>query len=56
MLRHRSKRLIATVLVFTLTFAATAHAWSQGSNYPERPIRIVVQSGPGGGVDVMAPR
>jgi tripartite-type tricarboxylate transporter receptor subunit TctC len=55
MLRRCSKRLIVTVLVFTLTFAAAAHAWSQGSNYPERPIRIVVTFGPGGGVDVMGP-
>jgi tripartite-type tricarboxylate transporter receptor subunit TctC len=54
MLMRGSKRLIATALMFTLTFAATTHAWSQGSNYPERPIRIVVPFGPGGGVDVMA--
>ena len=54
MLRCRcSNYLLATVLALTFTSLAASRALSQGT-YPDRPIRIVVPFGPGGGVDVMA--
>ena len=44
-------RSIATLLLLALTLLQ-ASAWAQ--KYPERPVRIIVPSGAGGGYDLMA--
>jgi tripartite-type tricarboxylate transporter receptor subunit TctC len=45
---------IAAVLALLATLVGVAPAMAEDSKYPDRPIRIVVPFGPGGGVDVMA--
>jgi tripartite-type tricarboxylate transporter receptor subunit TctC len=45
---------IAAVLALLATLVGVAPAMAEDSKYPDRPIRVVVPFGPGGGVDVMA--
>jgi tripartite-type tricarboxylate transporter receptor subunit TctC len=45
---------VAAVLALLAMLAGVAPASSEDGKYPDRPIRVVVPFGPGGGVDVMA--
>jgi len=47
-------KTVAAVLALLATLVGVAPAMAEDSKYPDRPIRIVVPFGPGGGVDVMA--
>ncbi len=47
----RWQKWFATV---ALSVCAMPLGWAQGDKYPSRPVRVVVPSTPGGGLDVMA--
>jgi tripartite-type tricarboxylate transporter receptor subunit TctC len=48
------RKTVAAVLALLTMLAGIAPALSEDSKYPDRPIRVVVPFGPGGGVGVMA--
>ena len=47
----KASRIIVAAL---LTFAATSSQSQEASNFPQRPVRIIVNVAPGGGVDAAA--
>src|SRR6516165_7988033 len=49
---HRMARVKALTLGIAASFAILGPAYSQGT-FPEKPVRIIVDSAPGSGVDVV---
>lgn len=52
--RHTTSRFIGLVVVLVLALVHTPPALAQDTNYPTRPIRIVVPTAPGAGSDLSA--